>query len=385
MLVLSFLFLVFYSRYFPILLLLELIILPIILYGLLIIMKRSISIELKTLNEYGSKNNESIIELSIFNKCILPISKVDISIVYEDNMRNKIDKIIRLSIDGRNKRNLRYSIKPQRCGVVKVYVNNIIVYDYFSLFSKRKNTYKEDKFIVLPNIHIFSSDILGDGSKIESDSDTYSEYEEGNDPSQVFDIREYIEGDKIQRIHWKLSTKYDELMVKEYSLPVMESTLILIELFANKSDSKYGELVDGLIEATYSISNYLISKEYPHSLAWYNENSSLEKVEINSKDDLLYAIKKVLEAPIYDNNLYALKEYCNLKTKESNSKIIYMSTKVNKEIVDEINIIGTKEDNKIVLLASLEGSEVAFDSEEISNTNIVDVNSFEESLDRVII
>ena len=40
----------------------------------------------------------------------------------------------------------------------------------------------------------------------------------GYDPSELFDVREFQNGDRLQSVHWKLSARTDELMVKELSL-----------------------------------------------------------------------------------------------------------------------------------------------------------------------
>ena len=55
----------------------------------------------------------------------------------------------------------------------------------------------------------------------------YSKVKPGDDPSEIFDFHSYREGDPIARIHWKLSSKHDELMVKEFSLPLPGKVLCL--------------------------------------------------------------------------------------------------------------------------------------------------------------
>ena len=60
----------------------------------------------------------------------------------------------------------------------------------------------------------------------------YSDEESGDDPSQIFEIRDYRPGDKMQKIHWKLSAKSDSLIVKEYSEPVGFAIVIFVNLFS---------------------------------------------------------------------------------------------------------------------------------------------------------
>lgn len=71
-------------------------------------------------------------------------------------------------------------------------------------------------------------------NETSADSDRFSTYKKGDDPSEIFDIREYADGDKIQRIHWKLSSKTGDLMVKEGSLPLMKEIHIFIDLCSDR-------------------------------------------------------------------------------------------------------------------------------------------------------
>ena len=58
------------------------------------------------------------------------------------------------------------------------------------------------------------------GLRSDCESIEYSAYRSGSDMSEVFGIREYREGDSIRNIHWKLTGKCDDIMIKLPSLPV---------------------------------------------------------------------------------------------------------------------------------------------------------------------
>ena len=77
-----------------------------------------------------------------------------------------------------------------------------------------------------------------------ADSDRFSTYKKGDDPSEIFDIREYADGDKIQRIHWKLSSKTGDLMVKEGSLPLMKEIHIFIDLCATGTKQERNDKIN---------------------------------------------------------------------------------------------------------------------------------------------
>ena len=66
------------------------------------------------------------------------------------------------------------------------------------------------------------------------DSDIYDDIRPGYDPSELFDVREFQNGDRLQSVHWKLSARTDELMVKENSLPKACAVAIVADLKGNK-------------------------------------------------------------------------------------------------------------------------------------------------------
>lgn len=51
--------------------------------------------------------------------------------------------------------------------------------------------------------------------------------------SDYYEVRSYQDGDSLKNIHWKLSGKYDELMVREPSLPVLRTLAVRLELTAD--------------------------------------------------------------------------------------------------------------------------------------------------------
>ena len=58
----------------------------------------------------------------------------------------------------------------------------------------------------------------------------------GNDPSEIFDLREYVPGDDVRSIHWKLSGKLDNLVVKEASDPSHYQVVLMPDLGREELD-----------------------------------------------------------------------------------------------------------------------------------------------------
>ena len=81
-----------------------------------------------------------------------------------------------------------------------------------------------ERNIELPQINLSDSGVANDDEV---------QYTKGDDVSQISQIRNYIPGDKLQNIHWKLSAKNEELQVKEFSKPYSDEVTLLVDLSQN--------------------------------------------------------------------------------------------------------------------------------------------------------
>ena len=59
------------------------------------------------------------------------------------------------------------------------------------------------------------------------EGDEYEKERSGDAPTEIFQIREFRPGDRMQQIHWKSSARSGELMTKEYSMPCGCKVLLL--------------------------------------------------------------------------------------------------------------------------------------------------------------
>lgn len=98
------------------------------------------------------------------------------------------------------------------------------------------------------------------------DSDIYDDLRPGYDPSELFDVREFQNGDRLQSVHWKLSARTDELMVKENSLPKACAVAIVADLRGIKK----GRQADAFMKLLVSLSFSLMDQKCSHYVAWYD-------------------------------------------------------------------------------------------------------------------
>ena len=105
-----------------------------------------------------------------------------------------------------------------QCGEISIECLDIRLCDLFRLFCFRGKKAARLNTVIYPEkigLQIELTRNLTGSSREEG----MLQNRKGNDPSETFDIREYVPGDDIRSIHWKLSSKTDTLILREASDP----------------------------------------------------------------------------------------------------------------------------------------------------------------------
>lgn len=120
-------------------------------------------------------------------------------------------------------------VSKEQCGEIMVRCQEAYVYDLLGLFRVPIKSFGEMTTIIYPQkvqMHVeMSKDIYG-----RPREEGQIQNRKGNDPSEMFDIREYVPGDDIRAVHWKLSSKTDTLILREASDPSHYNLAVLIDL-----------------------------------------------------------------------------------------------------------------------------------------------------------
>jgi hypothetical protein len=99
----------------------------------------------------------------------------------------------------------------------------------------------------------------------------------GGGYAEDHDLRQYRQGDPVRSIHWKVSAKFDSLIIREPLIPPPHSRLIIITRW---TDHEQRDIILGRVRW---ISNYLLKWELPFFVK-FNDNSTI--VEITLVDEL---------------------------------------------------------------------------------------------------
>lgn len=117
----------------------------------------------------------------------------------------------------------------QHCGQLDIVCKNGKVYDMLGIFFIPIRIKKHSFVRVLPKQQ--KPKIIPDSSNFTVTG--YKPKPVGN--SEIYELREYRHGDSLRNVHWKLSSKSDELIVKEPNIPIIKNCLIM-PFFGDNAD-----------------------------------------------------------------------------------------------------------------------------------------------------
>ncbi len=176
---------------------------------------------------------------------------------------------LKFPVRANNTTSLSFYMQAVFCGAAQVKLVRLRVFDLFRLFHTNiPVTDRTVSLLILPKPLLLPLEETAPPAE-QPDSEQFAD-KPGDDPSEIYGIREYMPGDPVSRMHWKLSSRSETMMLKEFSCPVERLALLLVEYQVSgnrQADLKAAQL---LLTAVYSVALELMTLSHPCILAWYD-------------------------------------------------------------------------------------------------------------------
>ncbi|MBQ5338965.1 MAG: DUF58 domain-containing protein [Oscillospiraceae bacterium] len=203
---------------------------PVILWLMLLRLRSAVKISL--FHSKGPILKGQIYQWSVQvrNTSFLSTPHAQVTVEYRNSLTGKpTEMTLELPVLPRNTQRLRLAFHAVTCGVMQIQLKKFVIYDPIRLFHRTIRLSLQDSIVIMPVPAALLPEEWPPVPQPDADSAEYSKTKAGDDPSEIFDLHTYREGDLVSRIHWKLSSKLDTLMVKEYSLPLSAGCLLLTD------------------------------------------------------------------------------------------------------------------------------------------------------------
>jgi hypothetical protein len=173
---------------------------------------------------------------------------------------------------------LRLPFSVTRIGTYRFTLQKLAVQDLFGLVRYEMTLDEEDELTVLPpkvRVKPPEAETIAAGMTEVEESNRL-----GNDFSEVTDVREYQAGDRIRDIHWKLSARQEEWMVKvRTQMAGMELTVVL----QLNSDPKFSEYI--FTNAYQELHSWATGETDIHVLLYTTVTGGFDSYTISSPED----------------------------------------------------------------------------------------------------
>ncbi|MBQ4579942.1 MAG: DUF58 domain-containing protein [Clostridia bacterium] len=166
---------------------------------------------------------------------------------------------------------LRITFHAAHVGVTSPGVERVVISDLLGMFTVEKVPANHGgELIVLP----LPFDV-GELTYAAGDSGTESMARAAEDITSPSDVRTYQQGDAMKKIHWKLSVRKQELLVRRFEAPVMPDALVLLDCSAppkTADDQSQLDLRDALLETAASVMYQNIQTDHPAKLPIHGDH-----------------------------------------------------------------------------------------------------------------
>lgn len=135
-------------------------------------------------------------------------------------------------------------------------------------------------------------------------SETEESTEKGNDFAEVSDIREYVPGDRIRDIHWKLSAKKDILMVKERISMAGSEMALVLRLGEEK------KLAEQVLTYAFHLGQAFVEQHIPVCLILWNQNLyQWDENRFSTVEEMEESFCRIYDIPLSMRNNYEWERY----------------------------------------------------------------------------
>ncbi len=178
------------------------------------------------------------------------------------------------------------ALQMDLCGETEIRCTGARVWDPLGLFSAVCKDFAPVRLMCYPKPAdldlTVSDDVVG-----SVNTEGLIQNKKGSDPSEMFDTREYVPGDDIRTIHWKLSSKTETFIVRESSEPSHYDVVLLPDMGLEQEDRTVSaDELNSAVAVTEELAEELIAQGISFCIAVPGRRRGLQMFEVNDKREM---------------------------------------------------------------------------------------------------
>ncbi len=234
-----------------------------------------------------TRGDRGMWRLSVENRSLLPLARLSLRLETR-NLLTGASRRQKLALSGVIRRAPEeFPVDAAHCGLLEFRVRKVRVWDYLGLFSLPCTQPQCARLSVDP-VPVSPGPVnIPEGQGVRPQSSGAAR----RGPGEDYDLREYRPGDPMRSVHWKLSSKWDELIVRERAETVTPLPMLAFDW------SGPPDRLDRVLDRLSGLSRALLAVQRPHVLVWLDQAGDPVRRVVNDEKDLRDSLLVLLSAP----------------------------------------------------------------------------------------
>ena len=302
---------------------------------------------------YVKKGSKLIVTITVEKTGLLPLGLVEIK-PYASEVFAQEDKLYRLSLARDDKKTFTYEVPAETGGNGEIGLEYVYSCGFLGFL---RATLKEElpapvSVGVIPEIPQIkaSSQLFRNIADVVLTSDN----DEENNSAQLFSAnttpgyehREYVQGDPLKRINWKLSSKKDTLMVRLDEAVASVQPMIVLDLYRSSS-ANVSEVIkdeEQIIRSVFGLLSLLVQQGIASTLIYYGAGGEVFADSVDNPEYPEQLLLKILAVKVVPDRRIDLKLYsgsvcaCVLASTDCGAELTPIADAVKED--DNVSLIG---------------------------------------------
>ena len=243
----------------------------------------------------GSDRSSFIIRMS--NKGVMPIAAAEIEVKCTNLRTGESDMFdISRSLGPHKNKDVSVDVTPTNAGRYELVVTSAEVTDPLGIWVREGKCSGAGYITCLPDM--FEMQLMSAGSSAMPESDRQSIKSKGSVAGDTIGIREYIAGDPVRNIHWKLSEKMDKILVRELGASVTDRLLVIMDTTADIAQDPAA--LNAVASVFTSLIHALTLSDMIFSISWTDPVTGEAVIRrIESQEEAASAADEYLAVPAF--------------------------------------------------------------------------------------
>ena len=179
-------------------------------------------------------------------------------------------------------------------------------------------------------------DVLPARGRMASESGaSYGHDRRGQDRSEVFEMRDFHDGDSFKQVHWKLSARFGDLMVREASLPTDYDIAILRDAHIGPEEDGREDAANAVMSMLSALSLALLRQGLSHAVV-YRDAEGMHAQRVDSRAGFEDMMDAMLSMPLEADLPHDPNAFDQIRIAHGITKTVLVTDALYKDELDEL-------------------------------------------------